>query len=489
MSRPWARPRPNARASAISPRSTACAGWRCSACSCSTRTGRCRGGYLGVDLFFVLSGFLITSLLLAEHRETGRIDLWPFWVRRARRLFPALLSLMPAIALYARSSRSRSSSQASAPTRSRRSATSRTGARSSRTRATGSSSPRRRRSSTRGASRSRSSSTSSGRWSSCSSSAPLQAFDRSCSRVGARPRSRWWRWSCCSIRSERSRVYLGTDTRAAASSPAPRSRRVISPSTTFQPKHGAQARRARRRSAPRARLSRGGRSKGATVPLPRRLLADRARGARAHRVRRVAARRASSRACCRCGRSRSLGTISYGVYLWHWPVNVVLTPERVHVRGFWLHVIQFAVTFAIAIVSYRFLERPIRMRGVPFGRPLYMVPAAVALSVVLVVRGTYARALRRQAPAPLDASRIRRLRAGRRAGVPHHAARGLDGELARAGDFVAFASRGLPSSSWAKTAARCSRTCAAARCGPQRTNELQPQRDARVSRGSLPARA
>ena len=47
------------------------------------------GGFLGVDLFFVLSGFLITSLLLAEREATGRIDLARFWLRRARRLLPA----------------------------------------------------------------------------------------------------------------------------------------------------------------------------------------------------------------------------------------------------------------------------------------------------------------------------------------------------------------------------------------------------------------
>ena len=49
------------------------------------------GGYLGVDLFFVLSGFLITRLLLDEHNTTGRIDLVAFWRRRARRLLPALI--------------------------------------------------------------------------------------------------------------------------------------------------------------------------------------------------------------------------------------------------------------------------------------------------------------------------------------------------------------------------------------------------------------
>ena len=46
------------------------------------------GGFLGVDLFFVLSGYLITSLLLAERRGTGGIDLRAFWLRRARRLLP-----------------------------------------------------------------------------------------------------------------------------------------------------------------------------------------------------------------------------------------------------------------------------------------------------------------------------------------------------------------------------------------------------------------
>lgn len=52
------------------------------------------GGFLGVDAFFVLSGFLITSLLLAERAATGRIRLGAFWLRRARRLFPALLLLL-----------------------------------------------------------------------------------------------------------------------------------------------------------------------------------------------------------------------------------------------------------------------------------------------------------------------------------------------------------------------------------------------------------
>ena len=63
--------------------------------------GYLEGGYLGVDLFFVLSGYLITSLLLAEQRATGAIRLRTFWVRRIRRLVPALLLVLAGVAVYA----------------------------------------------------------------------------------------------------------------------------------------------------------------------------------------------------------------------------------------------------------------------------------------------------------------------------------------------------------------------------------------------------
>jgi peptidoglycan/LPS O-acetylase OafA/YrhL len=54
------------------------------------------GGFLGVDAFFVLSGFLITSLLLAERQGHGRIAVGSFWIRRARRLLPGLLVVVVA---------------------------------------------------------------------------------------------------------------------------------------------------------------------------------------------------------------------------------------------------------------------------------------------------------------------------------------------------------------------------------------------------------
>ncbi len=59
------------------------------------------GGFLGVDAFFVLSGFLITTLLVLEWRRTEGIGLVAFWGRRARRLLPALLLLLVAVAVYA----------------------------------------------------------------------------------------------------------------------------------------------------------------------------------------------------------------------------------------------------------------------------------------------------------------------------------------------------------------------------------------------------
>ena len=61
------------------------------------------GGSVGVNIFFVLSGFLITSILRREHAATGRIDLRSFYIRRFLRLTPALWTLAAAYVLYAAS--------------------------------------------------------------------------------------------------------------------------------------------------------------------------------------------------------------------------------------------------------------------------------------------------------------------------------------------------------------------------------------------------
>ena len=58
------------------------------------------GGFVGVDVFFVISGFVITSMLLREHARSGRIDLKRFYIRRFKRLTPAL-AVMVVITLVA----------------------------------------------------------------------------------------------------------------------------------------------------------------------------------------------------------------------------------------------------------------------------------------------------------------------------------------------------------------------------------------------------
>jgi peptidoglycan/LPS O-acetylase OafA/YrhL len=358
--------------------------------------GTLRGGYLGVDLFFVLSGYLITSLLLAEHAATGRIALAPFWIRRARRLFPALLSMMPAIALYARFVAKPSELA---------------GLRTDALATLGY------------VANWRAIFSHKSYWELFASPSPLEhcwslsieeqfyvvwpllvalVLRRSGSGEARSSRSilvvslvltaasmgaMLWLFDP----SKTSRVYLGTDTRAASILAGAALAAVISPSTTFTQSTvrkldvlgvvaivGLAVAWVKLEGANRF-LYRGGfwlTELGALVLIVCAVSGPRSLVARLLGMRPLA----------------WLGTISYGVYLWHWPVNVLLSPQRLHLRGFWLHVLQLALTFLIAIVSYRFLEKPIRTRGIPFGRPLYVVPAVVALAIVMVVGGTVARA-------------------------------------------------------------------------------------------------
>ncbi|MFM1760806.1 MAG: hypothetical protein RL478_416 [Actinomycetota bacterium] len=58
------------------------------------------GGFLGVEVFFVISGYLITMLLINESQENGKINFRAFWIRRARRLLPALWTLLIGVTTY-----------------------------------------------------------------------------------------------------------------------------------------------------------------------------------------------------------------------------------------------------------------------------------------------------------------------------------------------------------------------------------------------------
>ena len=72
---------------------------RCWRCSCSTPA--CwTAGFIGVDVFFVISGFLITALAMIEIEREGRLGLGAFWARRARRLLPALMLVCAAVLVY-----------------------------------------------------------------------------------------------------------------------------------------------------------------------------------------------------------------------------------------------------------------------------------------------------------------------------------------------------------------------------------------------------
>jgi peptidoglycan/LPS O-acetylase OafA/YrhL len=89
---------------------------------------------------------------------------------------------------------------------------------------------------------------------------------------------------------------------------------------------------------------------------------------------------------------RALGLVSYGVYLWHWPLYLVLTPERVGLEGVLLSALRIAVSLAVATLSYYALERPIR-RGAIAPRRLLVggCVAAVALAACIVLATSNAR--------------------------------------------------------------------------------------------------
>jgi len=80
----------------------------------------------------------------------------------------------------------------------------------------------------------------------------------------------------------------------------------------------------------------------------------------------------------------ALGTVSYGVYLYHWPVFITLTPARTHLAQVPLFLLRVAVTGALAVLSYRFLEQPVRRRRVLTSWRVVPSAAFAAVAVALV---------------------------------------------------------------------------------------------------------
>lgn len=356
--------------------------------------GRLPGGYLGVDLFFVLSGYLITSLLLAEWSAGQKIDLAAFWIRRARRLFPALLALLPAVALYAVTFakpgellRIRYDGFA-------------TLAYIANWRAIF-------------AGRSY--------WDMFEAPSPLEhtwslAIEEQfyvlwpLLTVAVLKLSRGSRrimlgtslilgilstlalvWFGTKIGGT-DRAYLGTDTRGAAilfgavlacflagrdssSSPSesPWPLRLLDGFGLLAALGLGVA--WVRMDGQHAFLYRGGFFITELAVLV--LIVCATRGAQSIVARAFAFRPLTW-----------MGLVSYGVYLWHWPIYVILSPERMHFSGLPLTALRLSATFAVSLVSYRFLEQPIRKHGLPFGKPILVLPAVVVLCSAALMAST-----------------------------------------------------------------------------------------------------
>lgn len=352
--------------------------------------GHLRGGYLGVDLFFVLSGYLITSLLLAEWGATGRIVLSAFWVRRARRLFPALLALLPAVAIYA--------ALLAAP------------AELARIRGDGLATL---------AYVANWYTLAAGKsyWELFSAPSPLEhtwslAIEEQfyviwpfltvlvlrLSRGSARALlaasaalallSGAAMWRLYAPEST-SRAYLGTDARGAAILAGAALACAVSTWGTLKSDRAVRALDAAGVAATAVlayawatldgqspRLYHGGFWLTEIAVLV--LIACAAHGDRSLISRLFGARPLAG-----------VGLVSYGVYLWHWPLYVVLRQERLGFGGIRLSAIRLLATFVVALISYRYLEQPIRKRGLPPGwRPIVVVPAAAAFAVLSIVLST-----------------------------------------------------------------------------------------------------
>lgn len=381
------------------------------------------GGFLGVDVFLVISGFLITSLLLVEHRRAGRVDLRAFWLRRARRLLPAVGLMVAGTAvivsladlpLDVRSARADALAALGYVANWRFVVTEQ-----SYFAGFGLPSPFRH------------------LWSLSVEEQWYVAFPpllaALCAMLRRRPgallavlggaalMSAAWMAVQYTPGVEPTRVYYGTDTRAqallvgaalavvmirfpgaagrlAALSPGLAVAGLVGLAVLFHAVHGTEP-----------ALYRGGLLAVAVVSAA--AIAGVALPGASGPVHRLLALRLPV----------AVGRISYGLYLWHWPLFVWLTPNRVHLDGWGLLAVRMAASFAVAGVSYVVVERPVRRHGLapvrarlrrvglPAPRPSILagVGAATVVAVVAVstAGGSASRALEAR-PRTVDISRV-----------------------------------------------------------------------------------
>ena len=359
------------------------------------------GGWLGVDLFFVLSGYLITALLLQGWRGSGGVALKDFWSRRARRLGPALVLSLVGVGLYA--------ATIARPTELL--AIRRDGLATLFEVANW-----------------RAILVDGDYWANQLRPSPLLhtwslsieeqlyvlwplalagllAWRRRADKVwilalGLAAASVAELLVLHRLGASRARLYYGTDTRASA---------MLLGATLAA---GRLAMGARRWAALRPVRHTAGviaalglavawmRLDGSTA-LPYRGALPMASLAAAAVVASVADRHHPGP----LGRVLALpplvalGTISYGVYLYHLPIYLVLGEARTGLRGWPLVGLQVAVTLGVATASYLLLERPIRQGTMLRGRPARAaLPAGAAIAIIALVAGTLGA---RQAPGQL----------------------------------------------------------------------------------------
>ncbi len=350
--------------------------------------GYLTGGYLGVDLFFVLSGYLITAILLTEHRRTGRISLGAFWGRRARRLLPALIAVLLAVSAYAlilANARDLGGIRADGLSTLFYVA-------NWHTILAGTS-----------------------YWASTGAPSPLQhtwslaieeqfyvvwplvlivllrrGTTRTVLRValGLAAASAGLMVVLSLAGTDENTLYLGTHTRAAA---ILLGAALATWQSRRRPTHDP-TRKAALDAASLAALTLLA-ATWATVDIRSHLL---------YRGGLIACGVAVTVILAACthpdrlllgrafawGPLRRLGLISYGIYLWSWPLFRVLTPERTGIDGLPLFGVQVAATLVVSALSYVLIEQPVRRGSLAPATVRAFAPGAAALAVIALLGAT-----------------------------------------------------------------------------------------------------
>ncbi len=352
--------------------------------------GHLTGGWLGVDLFFVLSGYLITTLLLQRARSDGRVDLMAFWARRVRRLGPALVITLLGVSAYA--------ALVALPTE-------RLGIRNDGV------------ATLFEVANWRTILTEGDYWTAGMRPSPLRhtwslSIEEQLYLIWPLAITLVWRWRrepgvvaiIAAIGALASaglmvglhaggasvaRLYLGTDTRASA---LLLGAALAAVRLHLGPRRWAATRPARQGVglAAAALLAMAWIRLDGASDLPYQGVLPLASVAGMAVVAAVADRRHPGP----LGRALAapplveLGRISYGLYLYHWPVFLVLDEARTGLDGWALFVVRVVVSVALAWCSYRFVERPIR-DGWPSGPTVpALIPALGAVVLFALLAGS-----------------------------------------------------------------------------------------------------